>query len=129
LDALAEYHWPGNVRELRNVLERALILSDKKRIMIKDVGKLNTSTENSGEHADLSFSVSISKGQSLREALREAERGVATEALRRSGGSVKNAARELGISRDQMKYLMKSLGIRRNIYPEVSLNGVSFTRH
>ncbi len=26
---LAQYHWPGNVRELKNVIERAMILSDQ----------------------------------------------------------------------------------------------------
>jgi NtrC-family two-component system response regulator AlgB len=30
--ALKAYHWPGNVRELRNVIERALILSQGQRI-------------------------------------------------------------------------------------------------
>ncbi|MDQ1237896.1 MAG: hypothetical protein QG577_80 [Thermodesulfobacteriota bacterium] len=30
--ALSRYHWPGNVRELRNVIERALILSDGKAL-------------------------------------------------------------------------------------------------
>src|SRR5215471_17426987 len=32
LSALARYDWPGNVRELRNVLERALILSDSGKL-------------------------------------------------------------------------------------------------
>jgi len=26
---MAQYHWPGNVRELRNVVERAMILTDQ----------------------------------------------------------------------------------------------------
>ena len=29
LELFAGYSWPGNVRELRNVLERALIVSDR----------------------------------------------------------------------------------------------------
>ena len=32
IDLLQGYDWPGNVRELRNVLERAVILSDGKKI-------------------------------------------------------------------------------------------------
>jgi transcriptional regulator with GAF, ATPase, and Fis domain len=28
LQALQQYHWPGNIRELRNVVERAMILTD-----------------------------------------------------------------------------------------------------
>ena len=37
LRALGAYPWPGNVRELRNVLERALILCDKKWISPEDL--------------------------------------------------------------------------------------------
>jgi formate hydrogenlyase transcriptional activator len=33
--ALQEYHWPGNVRELRNVIERAMILGNSRRLSIK----------------------------------------------------------------------------------------------
>jgi formate hydrogenlyase transcriptional activator len=35
MSALQEYHWPGNIRELRNVIERAMILSDSPRLCIK----------------------------------------------------------------------------------------------
>lgn len=38
LKSLQEYDWTGNIRELRNVVERLIILSDK-RITAKDVGK------------------------------------------------------------------------------------------
>jgi len=33
MDLLMQYEWPGNVRELENVLERALILTDKNIIL------------------------------------------------------------------------------------------------
>jgi transcriptional regulator with PAS, ATPase and Fis domain len=32
---MAQYHWPGNVRELRNVIERAMILTDQEFITPK----------------------------------------------------------------------------------------------
>jgi transcriptional regulator with GAF, ATPase, and Fis domain len=34
---LQHYRWPGNVRELRNVLERAILLSDGKKIEASDI--------------------------------------------------------------------------------------------
>lgn len=34
LEALSEYSWPGNIRELRNMLERALILSQGKALKL-----------------------------------------------------------------------------------------------
>jgi len=127
MDSLVKYHWPGNVRELRNALERALILCDKRRITLNDVGRLSKEGDDSNGRLDLSYPVSITVSCSLPQALREAERCLATEALQRSGGSIKVAALELGISRDQMKYLIKSLGIRRNNYPPIELPGVNIT--
>ena len=29
---MTQYHWPGNVRELKNVIERAMILTDQEWI-------------------------------------------------------------------------------------------------
>src|SRR5207247_9218560 len=40
LAALARYDWPGNVRELRNILERALILSDTGRLTGDDFARI-----------------------------------------------------------------------------------------
>jgi formate hydrogenlyase transcriptional activator len=35
MSALLDYHWPGNIRELRNVIERAMILSQGPKLYIK----------------------------------------------------------------------------------------------
>ena len=37
MERILDYHWPGNVRELENVIERAIILSDRHEIMVKDL--------------------------------------------------------------------------------------------
>jgi two-component system NtrC family response regulator len=37
MERLLDYHWPGNVRELENVIERAIILSDRREIQVKDL--------------------------------------------------------------------------------------------
>jgi formate hydrogenlyase transcriptional activator len=35
MSALQDYHWPGNVRELRNIIERAMILTQEPTLRIK----------------------------------------------------------------------------------------------
>jgi NtrC-family two-component system response regulator AlgB len=37
LEVLRNYPWPGNLRELRNVVERAVILSDREQIEVADL--------------------------------------------------------------------------------------------
>jgi two-component system NtrC family response regulator len=37
MKSLLDYHWPGNVRELENVIERAIILSDRSEIQAQDL--------------------------------------------------------------------------------------------
>jgi transcriptional regulator with GAF, ATPase, and Fis domain len=43
MDALLAYPWPGNVRELENLLERALILSPGKTLVLEDALKTPSS--------------------------------------------------------------------------------------
>jgi DNA-binding NtrC family response regulator len=109
---LAGYDWPGNVRELRNVLERAIIHSNGQRITPEQItldSKLGTAASDS----NISLSVNLAWGSSLNEALNEAKRSLVMEGLRRCGGSVTETARALGVSRDALNYIMKSLHIRR----------------
>jgi two-component system, NtrC family, response regulator AlgB len=40
VEALRRYSWPGNLRELRNVIERAVILSDHERIEVDDLSDI-----------------------------------------------------------------------------------------
>ena len=70
---LVERDWPGNVRQLGNVIERAVILCEGKRIGAGDVEALLDTAEGGEEHR-------------LR------------AALERAGGDKKAAAEELGIS-------------------------------
>jgi two-component system nitrogen regulation response regulator NtrX len=37
LKMLQNYHWPGNVRELKNLIERLVIMSSRRRIDIRDL--------------------------------------------------------------------------------------------
>jgi len=111
MEALAAYDWPGNVRELRNVLERSLILRDGPRITASQIG-LNPGDRLADSEPGISFTVHLPEGASMHEALRDVKRMLVTEGLRRSDGSIKDAANILGISRDSFNHHMRSLGVR-----------------
>jgi PAS domain S-box-containing protein len=107
MEAFMKYDWPGNVRELRNVLERALMLSDHERITLRGLGISVAEPD----LLDWSFNVGFPRGESLHELTAAFRRALIEEALRRSGGSRQEAARLLGITRYSLKHYMKSLGI------------------
>ncbi|MDA0336281.1 MAG: sigma-54 dependent transcriptional regulator [bacterium] len=100
------YHWPGNVRELRNVLERAVLMSDREVIRADD---LDIDRRTYGSRADLTFKVD--DGGTLRVELPEAgidlvalEKTLIQAALARSGGNVTRAAKLLHLTRDTLRY-------------------------
>ncbi len=112
METLKDYHWPGNVRELRNVLERALIHSDGRTVNAGHIA-LDAGPAIDISGGDISFTLRVSKQSTINDAVRDAKKFVVVEGLRRSGGNVKEAAKLLGISRDAMNYLLKSLDIQR----------------
>jgi transcriptional regulator with PAS, ATPase and Fis domain len=96
LAALARYDWPGNVRELRNILERALILSDSGRLTGDDFARIlpfgsETKTTASAKPA----------GSVMPYAQAEAafERQTLEAALQAADGQISEAAKMLRISR------------------------------
>lgn len=103
---LIRYDWPGNVRELRNVLERALILSNGQAITTEQIRLSEEAPPQTGA-GDLSVSLKIDEGCSMDTAFREAKRYLVDEALRATDGNVVAAARLLGISRDKLRYHLR----------------------
>ena len=96
LAVLARYDWPGNVRELRNILERALILSDSGRLTGEDFARI------------LPFGSEVRTAPSARpagpvvpyaQAEAEFEKQTLECALQASNGQITEAAKMLRISR------------------------------
>ncbi len=106
LSNLMHYHWPGNVRELRNVLERALMLWDKGDLSL-------TIPELNGTQKEWSHRLTFPAGSGLEDVTDEVVRSLCVEALKRSRGSKKAAARLLKISRGSLYRYMRRLGIAR----------------
>jgi two-component system, NtrC family, response regulator AtoC len=94
LEAFQRYAWPGNVRELENVVERAVILNTKSRIMLEDLpGNL--------------LAPSAQPGLSLE----EVERRHIVDVLRSTKGNIKAAAEILGIDRKTLYRKAAEYGI------------------
>jgi two-component system, NtrC family, response regulator AtoC len=99
LSKLRAHGWPGNVRELKNVIDRAVLLSDDESL---DERAIALDTPSAGPEEG-----------SLREARANAERGAIVEALARSGGNQTAAAKLLGLSRRMLVYKLDALHIDR----------------
>jgi len=93
--------FPGNVRELRNILERAVALSDGPSIMAHDLMSLNQDQDESASH------------HTLKESVESAERQAIVQALIQNGWTIGHAAEDLGISRKNLWEKMKRYGIER----------------
>lgn len=105
LECLKKYPWPGNVRELRNVIERAVVLTDSDRI-----GKASLPLE-------LSFAVPVdafSSGEQvcpLDQVMDSYERKVLLNVLEHASWNQTKAAEMLGIHRNTLLVKMSNLGI------------------
>ena len=93
---LEQYPWPGNVRQLRNVIDSAVVMADDPRIEIDDLGL---------------HDAGLSRLETLR--IDEWEQRLIRKALKRTGDSVPDAARLLGISRATAYRKITEYGIDR----------------
>ncbi len=97
-EALNARRWPGNVRELRNVLERALLLSDRSTLEPADLGE-----------SPAALAAAVDQTQRL--TLAEVERRHVAAVLRAEGGAVSRAAEVLGLSRSALYERIKKHGL------------------
>jgi DNA-binding NtrC family response regulator len=98
--SLAARPWPGNVRELRNVLERAILLSDDTTL---EAAHLGASEPPIAVPAETAANAGLT--------LAEAERRHIEAVLREAQGVVPRAAEVLGLSRSALYERIKKHGI------------------
>jgi DNA-binding NtrC family response regulator len=104
LERLRAHRWPGNVRELHNAIERAVLMCEGARIRTRDLV-----TSGSALDADPGPWCPDLPPEGVD--LREVERGLVLEALRRADWVQKDAASLLGISRRKLNYMVQRMGI------------------
>lgn len=110
MERLLAYDWPGNVRELRNVIERAVLLTDGE---VVDADLLPRESSRSGaDSRDGTRGTEEIGARDLRSRLLLEEKRILIEALHRSGGVRRHAARELGIDERNMSYYLKKHGLQ-----------------
>ena len=96
LERLRSYYWPGNIRELRNVLERALLFTDRP---VLEPGDL--SFEPGPEHRSNSYKSDWT--------LDELERFHIANVFSGESKNVENTAKHLGIAKSTLYQKLKTL--------------------
>jgi len=102
---LIKHQWPGNVRELENVMERAVVLSEKKIILPENLPSELGSRPGSARMDD------FFEGFSLKQAQRVIEKRLITRALEATSGNRTKAVRLLEISHPSLLSKMKTYKI------------------
>lgn len=98
LQRLHAYYWPGNIRELRNVLERALLMSEKPTL----------------EEGDFAFEVKTDQRQSSYDGnwtLDEVERFHIQRVFSEEAGNVEKTAKRLAIAKSTLYQKLKALNL------------------
>jgi DNA-binding NtrC family response regulator len=136
VELMMKHDWPGNVRELRNVIERALLLSEPPIAPMGDAAMASSSgaraiaADGGQPHAGGDAGAVVGEGLALgrelfeiaidtRSPFKEAKQALVTEFERRyirrllaeHGGNISAAARVAGIDRMSIHKMLHRLGI------------------
>jgi len=109
ISCMMRYPWPGNIRELRNIVERCALLASDGQIGVEDLpvelAKLTSANDKAGSAAD-----EQAGDLSL---LASHERALIVNALKDADWNQSEAARQLGVTRDHLRYRIKKYQIRK----------------
>jgi len=102
---LLDYSWPGNVRELKNVVRRAVLLTDSETVHVDalSLNLLNFSSNTQGK-SDIDTNT-------LEGATKQVEKDMILKALEESNGNKIKAAKILQMNRKTLYRKIKNLGI------------------
>ncbi|NNK84374.1 MAG: sigma-54-dependent Fis family transcriptional regulator [Desulfobacterales bacterium] len=107
--ALKDYHWTGNVRELKNIIERAVLMSEGPVLSIESLELRNVHADKpliQPENMPYLPNLSAS-GIDFPSTLESVEKYYFDQALKLADGNESRAASLLGLSRDKFRYRRK----------------------
>jgi len=100
--ALLTYAWPGNIRQLKNILQRAVIMSDGRTI---NADALNLNIQSNEQ---------LASDKHLSDYIALCERGYIVSTLEQFHWKIVETAQSLGISRKNLWEKMRKLNIQHN---------------
>jgi transcriptional regulator with PAS, ATPase and Fis domain len=107
LQMLVAYSWPGNIRELQNIIESASIIAENGYIEPAQLpGKISGALKDSAQ-----TDIRMTADMPLDERLREIEKSMIIEALRKTGGVQVRATELLGINQRSLWHRIKKHNI------------------
>ncbi len=105
IDLLMVSDWPGNVRQLCNEIQRVVARAEDATVLTPEhlspelKRTSSPTTPSSSASTVASIPATALQGGTLADALAEVERRMIADALRKHGGNISRAARELGLTR------------------------------
>lgn len=113
MQLLMAHDWPGNVRELQNAVEAASAFAKDVIEPVHLPPAITNKWGNTGKEKPV-----IPENQNLDHRLKEMEKGIIIEALTRTQGVQKQAARLLGIKERSLWHRVKKFGIDATSFKE-----------
>ena len=101
IEMLTSYHWPGNVRELENCMERAVLVCDEDVIRSDHLPPSLQMVQKS----------KVSSALTLPEKVESLEHEMIVDALKKTHGCQRHAAKELGVTERILGYKIKKYNI------------------
>ncbi len=104
---LMAFSWPGNIRELKNTIESASVIAENGIIEPAHLPAKISGAFDQNLKASVKFAPNIS----LDERLKEIEKSMIIEALKKTGGVQVRATEMLGINQRSLWHRIKKHGI------------------
>ena len=117
MEYLMNYYWPGNIRELENVIERAVILCKSDTLEPHLFPIPGQKSQPAAIHlkpvdTEVPSQDRPERDASLSQAVETLEKEMIKEALRKSDGSQRKAAKALGVTERILGYKLKSYDLK-----------------